>query len=561
MLRGMKAEHQELRRFYTKINEGQESIENSKLRKFYEKVTPNVIPVDEWECPPEDEYFKQIKGALWLPVSEYFGIQNNEQFNCFILTTKRCYNNDDMRDHLCKYLNYFEKYYDPEHELLAIFYHLKYLIDYEDKYNKDALMYDLKRYILHGRIGNRIRIMNADNYKLDLSYYRNSKNPGLQYNNNHGLILMEISLFQNIFIPILTHFIAIRKVKEIKFFLLEFFQAIIDEYDSVDIINKLYETALSTVEKNADAHPILWNMQNIRAKNVTTHSIQTVMNIILQIVPKYTYDKNIINFNYKSVLKSTSYQVIDIGYEFNLKSLSSSKRDDDNNSEFDKYDAHLRKSDEALYIQNKVNSEDTMSKISRQYPVTEEEIDFYEQELLKDNKKLIVDFQKTLIFNLFFREFGDIRSINAINARDYIRLIIAAKKKLLAQNMKLLPYVISGKIVRLVNRVAINKKELTKIEASQYFPLIEKKYRNPKLSKYIYAIIATMLSSKFQFIDYQSQKEYDEEYNKLVAYYGNAESIPPDVLAELDAKNINGKMINVIPEFICEEVLMYIQLI
>ena len=75
MLRGMKAEHQELRRFYTKINEGQESIENSKLRKFYEKVTPNVIPVDEWECPPEDEYFKQIKGALWLPVSEYFGIK------------------------------------------------------------------------------------------------------------------------------------------------------------------------------------------------------------------------------------------------------------------------------------------------------------------------------------------------------------------------------------------------------------------------------------------------------------------------------------------------------
>ena len=381
MLKGVTQQQEKLRIIYYKTDE----VNNPEgLRQIYRKEVRTVIPVDSWTCPPEDEYFKQIKGALWLPVAEYYGVEDDDQFNCFILTTKRCYNNDDMRDHLCKYLNYFEKFYDPEHELLAVFYQIKYLIDYEDSYTKEALMYDLKRYILQGRIGHRVSMMNEDNYNLDLSYYRNSKNPGLQYTNKHGLILMEISLFQNIFIPILTHFIAVRKIKEIKFFLLEFFQMIIDKYDSVDIINKLYETALSTVEKNADAHPILWNMQNIRAKNVTTHSIQTVMNIILQIVPKYTYDKNIINFNYKSVLKSTSYQVIDIGYEFNLKSLSSSKRDDDNNSEFDKFDAHIRKADESLYVQNKVNCEDTIMNICRQYPVSEEEIDFYERELTKD---------------------------------------------------------------------------------------------------------------------------------------------------------------------------------
>lgn len=558
MLKGVTQQQEKLRVIYYRTD----GVNNPEgLRQIYRKEVRTVIPVDSWTCPPEDEYFKQIKGALWLPVAEYYGVEDDDQFNCFILTTKRCYNNDDMRDHLCKYLNYFEKFYDPEHELLAVFYQIKYLIDYEDSYTKEALMYDLKRYILQGRIGHRVSMMNEDNYNLDLSYYRNSKNPGLQYTNKHGLILMEISLFQNIFIPILTHFIAVRKIKEIKFFLLEFFQMIIDKYDSVDIINKLYETALSTVEKNADAHPILWNMQNIRAKNVTTHSIQTVMNIILQIVPKYTYDKNIINFNYKSVLKSTSYQVIDIGYEFNLKSLSSSKRDDDNNSEFDKFDAHIRKADESLYVQNKVNCEDTIMNICRQYPVSEEEIDFYERELTKDGKKLIIDFQKTLIFNLFYNDFGDIRSINAINARDYVRLVIAAKKKLLAQNMKLLPYVVSGKIVRLVNRVAINKKELTKIEASQYYPLIERKYRNPKMSKLIYAIIATMLSSKFQFIDYQSQMEYEHTMKSLIDQYGSRENIPPTILEEVENYNINGKPINVIPEFICEEVLMYIQLI
>lgn len=523
---------------------------------LYRRVQRECIPVDEWKPTILDMHFRHVKGALVLDVCSHYGLTDNPQFNYFILTAKRCYNNDEMREHMCRYMNYFERYYDQEHELLATYYQLKYLIDYEESYNEDAFLYDINRYIIHGKIGHRIRMMNNDNYNLNLSY-RNIKNPGLQYTDKHGKILMELSLFQNMIIPLLTHFISVKKIKTVKFFLLKAYQLIIDQYTNVDIVNKLYETALSTISKNAEAHKTLWNMQNIRAKNVTTHAIQTVSNILLQISPKYTYDKNIVHFNYKSLQKSTSYQVIDISYEYNLKLVSSFKRDEDNNSELDKYEAHLIKQDEALYIQNKANCETTMEYIEKLYgPFSDAEIAFYERELTSGGKKLIVDHQKTMVFNLFYKYFGDTRSINSINARDYVKLIIAAKRMLLANNMKLLPYLISGKTTRLVNRVSINKKELTKIEASPYFKLIIDKYRNPKILKTIYAMIATLLSSKFQFVDYGYQMEYESRLKAARQCYTS-----PNLLQMLDDENINGKAIDTIPEFICEEVLMYTLLI
>lgn len=524
---------------------------------FQWKKSLNPPLVDSTQLTGEDIIFRHSKGAIILPVSKFFGIEDNKQFDYFILTSKRCYNNDNMREHICKYLNYFEKYYDTNHELVAVYNNLKYLIDYEETYNQQAFIYDIKRYIINSRVGTLLHEMNSDNYILNLEYH-NNKNPGLQYTNDHGRILMEMSLFQNVIIPLVAHFISVKKVKAVKHYLLTIFQLIFDQYeDTVDMVNKLYETTLSTVVKNAETNKALWDMQNIRAKNTTTHSIQTVVNIILQIMPKYTYDNNIIHFNYKSVTKSNDYQVVDIGYEYNFKQVSSSKRDEDNNSELDKYEVHLIKSDESIYIHNKVNSEDTMVIIEQKYgPFSEREIDFYERELTKDGKPLINEFQKNLVLYPFYNQFGDTRSANSINSRDYIKLILAAKQILLANGMVILPYLISGKITRFVNRVSINKKELTKIEASPYFSLVENKYRNPKIIKNIYAMIAALLSSKFQFIDFRSQLEYDAKVrfaNGLFRFGLSAE--------ELDKNNLNGKPIDIIPELICEEVLQYVAMI
>ena len=145
-----------------------------------------IIPVDLWDTEKypideEDRIFKNIKGDIILPIAEFFHKEDSAKtLDYFAVTPKRSYNSDTTRNHICRYLNYFEKYYDTDLELAMIYCRLKYLIDYEPKYTKDAFIYDLHRYIMTGPVSIKLGYLNRDNYQLNLTY-KNVKNPNLQY--------------------------------------------------------------------------------------------------------------------------------------------------------------------------------------------------------------------------------------------------------------------------------------------------------------------------------------------------------------------------------------------
>ena len=104
--------------------------------------------------------------------------------------------------------------------------------------------------------------------------------------------------------------------------------------------------------------------------------------------------------------------------------------------------------DPALYLQNKVNAEATMQLIETLYgPFEQEEIDFYLHEL-GDYDAVINSFQKKLIFNLFYKYFGNTVSANSINRIDYVKLMIAAKRILQSQYLVMLPYIISSRVLK-----------------------------------------------------------------------------------------------------------------
>lgn len=509
-------------------------MQNNLIKPFTinNEIMKDGIPkVDDWVPDPEDYIFKTVKGYIVVDIADFYRVnaEPNDPLNYFILKNKRSYNSLESREHLIHYVNYFEKYFDLDKELHMIYIRMKYLIDYEPMYNKAAFINDIKRYILQSGIFYKVGCMNRYNYMLELSY-KNKKNPVLQYTDRHAMILMWISVLMNMMIPLLTHFMYTKGIENTTDFLLEIYDILLNMFD-VDIYSKLYETSLSNVSKNSKSHSVLWASQDIRGNNVTTHSLSCVNNIILSIIPKYVYSENIIRFNYSSILNNTGFQITDISYEFSFVSLSSSKRDMDSNSEIDKYEAYSSKQDEALYLQNKVAGEEAMRVIEMKFgPFDDDEINFYMKELSTDGRFLINGFQKELIYNLFYKFFGDPVSIRTINVIDYIKLMIAAKRILEASGMNVLPFIISSKITRLVTRKNINKKELNKLEASPFYAIIKDKYKNEKIEKQILSIIAILLSSEFTIVSY----EFDD---------------------------LNGKKIDVIPELICEEVLMYISLI
>ena len=87
------------------------------------KSSQNIPLVDTWEPNSGDILFTNTKNLIIAPIAKMFQLsesQNNNMLNCFLLNTKKSYNSDDIRNHYCLYLNYFEKFYDKEQEYFSI---------------------------------------------------------------------------------------------------------------------------------------------------------------------------------------------------------------------------------------------------------------------------------------------------------------------------------------------------------------------------------------------------------------------------------------------------------
>lgn len=501
--------------------------------KHYPK-DPNFIPVDEWVPEEQDKILKTCKGKLYLPFSELYGTSNLE-FNYFELNSKRCYNGNEMREHIPHYLNYFLKFYDKEMELISVYAKIKYMIDYVPEYNKEQFIYDLHRFIVHSNLAGKAWLMVKDNYtmELDKKNFSNDKNPALNYKDKHAKMMLLMSILMNMEIPLITRYIYKFNIEASNDLLMEAFDDILFIDPRVNIFAKIYETCSHNTNKNAKKHSLIWKQQSIRGKNITTHALSSVYNIILNIMPKYKFNQNIISFNHTSIKFNTRYQVLLIQFEYNFIPLSSLDRDEEEVSVFDKFESYLIKQNESVYIQLETTARETMNRICMMYgPINIDEVEFYMNRLMTDGdlNTILNSFQKFLIFNLFYKYFGDVNTILAIDIVDYVKLIIIAKKMLSNIGMIIFPYIISSKMRNIQQRKNVNKKELLKIVSSKLIKKIEDKYKDPKIIKQIYSLIATVLSNSFELIDY-------------------------------DNEEIDGHIIDNTADIVIEEILMYIDMI
>jgi hypothetical protein len=202
------------------------------------------------------------------------------------------------------------------------------------------------------------------------------------------------------------------------------------------------------------------------------------------------------------------------------------------NSEFDKFESYITKADAALAMQNQIGADEAMKLIRQRFgPFDPEEIRFFKRRLSDETGRVKINsLQKMLVFNLFYKYFLDTQAVNCINLDDYITLILAARKILEENGMYLLAAITSSKVVRMATRKNVNKKELTKLEGSEVYTSIREKYRNDKIEKQILGIIAAVLSSDFEYINFHD-------------------------------KEIDGRSINVTAEIASEEILMYVNMI
>lgn len=263
----------------------------------------DIPMIDNWKPNGvEDVLFTNMKNFVVAPISRHMRLES-DSLDYFMVKAKKCYNSQVMRDHLCKVLNYFERYFDCDREYLACLSHMKYMIDTFAWYNINNFMNDIRIYILSSSIKQKVINLAEHNYNMDLTY-KNISAP-LQYNNDHAKMMLEMSILMNCVIPLITHFAHKKRIGQIDEFIMDVYDLILTMFPA-DIFSKLYETAVSNVGKSEYKNAPLWAKQDIRGKDIVTHSRDSVDNIILNIMPKYAFERNIVALNFTSIQKNTS---------------------------------------------------------------------------------------------------------------------------------------------------------------------------------------------------------------------------------------------------------------
>lgn len=480
-----------------------------------------VTAVDLWEMKPEDNIVGYSGKTLIIPFNDIFKRDTVETFNVFDISLKEAYYK--QLDVITLYINYFLKFYDPDHELIMAYLKLKYIIDVADTKNiKRESMIDLiMEWLFTDSICAKIAKMSQDNYRVDLNADNQKKRksskkvypPALQFNEHHAEILMRVSVSIKFIIPVVLHYIKVFKSKKeskdnlYKYYMPLFRNPVLT--DDVNILGKLRHTIASRVNSYSKPDRGIYDKHEAVGSSVETF-IEDLFhkNLITDTVFSYRYNGNIISYN-SVVLR---YQLAfhskeDLKMDF---LTVSTEKEPEGLSGLDKMEMHTTKIDSFLLLFSKVNIQDTIARIKGriQMEISPEEINFYLE---------CHDFNNTskeLIFYYYAKYFGGFRDLNFVKRVEYVTLMIIMKRLLEADGSMYLNQVISANVKgKSSARVIRNAKFLDKIVTSSiYQNLMKKKYPSLKDEKDcpVIALLSRIINTNWTIVDYDIKEHVDE---------------------------------------------------
>lgn len=465
----------------------------------------SFIRVDEWKPSPEDNKITYDGKLIVIPFDKLFNRQNNDVLNNFIIK-KESYVR--KLEDICKYINYFIKFYDDDNELLLAYLKLKFLID--NKRNDIPIETYVKfvyNILLSDSMCKKIIKMVEDNYYIDLSSNSDVKyNESLEFTNEHAKVMMQISISMKLMIPVMCHYLNSYGYIKNKDYIFRFYEGLFDLFGSeTDIYNKLFISISSKVNVSYARNRVIWQQREIAGVDALTHTSKLLKdNIICETMFKYAFNKNIISFNYVVLEKQLGFFLIE-RYDTNRIELSA-KKDLSGLSGLDKLEMNSSKIDESIVILSDINIKQTIKRIKKNMhmSIPDDEIRFY-----RENLK-ITRFQSQLVFYYYAKYFNGYRDLNMLNRTQYLKLLIMLKKRLQYQNFIYFPQILSANIESKLNaRTIRNDKFLTKIQSSPiYQSLVENKYSTLNdigKDDTILNLLSTLLNTVFTFVDYEHQ--------------------------------------------------------
>lgn len=441
-------------------------------------------------------------------------------------------------DVIVRYINFFMKFYDTEHEMASNYLKIKYALDKQKRFtenNCEQLIDLIYEVFFTDSIISKINQLVEDNYLDDIESSEESKKyngkekkhlESLEFTNKHIKILLRISFGMKCIAPIMLHYVFINNIKLDKDseLIYNFYRKLFDIFsDDVNMYNKLFVYVKAKVLESKSHNSPIFDQRDILGVDEYTVIRQFLHKVLIsENVVKYKfnekydektkkYKENIIGFN-KTILKYQLMYFVKESYTKNLTEVTSAKNAD-GLSGMDKMEMNLQKLDEGLIIFAEVDIKSEIARIRRDndFEISEAEIEYYMKHHNPSN------LQVELVYSYWGKYFGSGRNTKLINRRDYIILLLILKKKLLLQagynaddgfvETTSLPYLLTGNVLDKVNtRIIRNNKYISKIDDSDiYKELCTSKYYNLNKIRpdYLLSLLSQVNNTTFTYVVYE----------------------------------------------------------
>lgn len=453
------------------------------------------------------EYFKRSeeKNVVEIRFDKVFK-QDIGFLNNFHLSKKRTYCN--IADAIIDSNNRILKY-DKNSELLFNYLVVKFRIDSMAYDTAEEFIESLYEILFRdGKLKGIITKHTNKNYKfnLDEKLIKNF-NEGLQFTDHHCKILHMISVGMKYVIPLVLEYAFLNPTvqEDLGEFLLMSFDPLFDIFSpDVDILNKLYESVNSRITGTRYSDRVYWYYSEVMGYSIEYLTNNLIKKLIIDIIPKYDFEKNIISLNHVFINNNIEY-TFRINFPINFKPLNLTEESGSTGlTDFDKLAINTARTNESEITINKVNIKTTIKHLMKKHKIkiSRAEFDFY-------MKNPLNELQKNLLFLFFAKDFGSVTGLYNCNLKEYIILLIMMKRILAKNKFIYLQHILTGSVAKINEKKEPPRKNLENITSSEkYFTIVNEKFSytavNIQDSNIILKFITTIHRNNFHYYDFDN---------------------------------------------------------
>lgn len=477
----------------------------------------NKLLVDDWIIKNKGGVYKVDNNRdVLVRFDKQLNVTKNNTVNKFFIS-KESYKNRINK--IAGYSNYFFNYYDPDKNILTNIGIIKAFVDNKSKHiKKKYFMSLLTDFVFTDECKIGIERMVDENYLYKLNKDKGII-PELIINDIYGKRIMCAVVAINIVYPLIVHYVIKHNKKNNDLY--DYFVPIIDMFsdEKIDIHEKIALYVWTYIQLDSKRNKKSWK-QRIQLGDMGKEEFYDIClrkHVITDALPALIFDNHMGAYLFRYIDQQLGF-FIRAEYDYMPVELDNEKQSDSKLSSLDKFEMTLNKQDESIIILADKNIETVINTIKERYNIESDESEFiYYMEHLKLDK-----IQEQMINYFYARYFNGFRDLRLIKKRDLIELAILLKRRLQAQGMIYLPYIITGNFKHRgkANKI-LTKKLLKEIKSStEYQAMIKSKFEyiiELKGKDPIIGLLQSILNSTYKYVDYDNQErtgkniEYDIE--------------------------------------------------